>query len=501
MSSFKPSYLPYDPTDRNGFSYESVATRWPIIITKLIDQVHRVNHELTMEAAAVDGAQADVLRERIEEGKSIIAKVSKLKYEMARDRPLQPIEQDGEADVATYNNELKVLAEEEKNTWFSCPWLYAECYMYRLLRSWFSMTAHWKDYDPFFIGKQDSFKASSAAIYKLATTMHELEETKTELDGDQSKLALLFNEMIQMCLWGNATDLSLLTNLTHDDILKLQSVGKDAQEERKAFLLHDDEKDAFTHLVTLRDARIDFILDNAGFELFTDLVFADFLVTYTPYVSKVVFHPKSIPWFVSDVTPFDFNSLFASLLSSSFFLSDAPSADARSHLTGMVHRWNTYIVNGAFALSVPPSTRLGEPNENYDFWTMPYPYWEMKAKAPKLYENLKESRLVIFKANGVLREISITESLFLSPSSTNTYTFSQIPGRLTGDVRWPASTTVHEAIGPLAGAFPILSLRTSKADVVVGVNQAKADALDASGEKWRVNGKYAMISFVQCSGN
>ncbi|KAL5498118.1 HRT2_2 [Sanghuangporus vaninii] len=68
--------------------------------------------------------------------------------------------------------------------------------------------------------------------------------------------------------------------------------------------------------------------------------------------------------------------------------------------------------------------------------------------------------------------------------------------KLTGDVKWPASTPVAEAIGPLAGAFPILSLRTSKADVVVGVDQAKADALDASGEKWRVNGKYAMISFV-----
>ena len=27
----------------------------------------------------------------------------------------------------------------------------------------------------------------------------------------------------------------------------------------------------------------------AGFELFTDLVFADFLVSYTPYVSHVVF--------------------------------------------------------------------------------------------------------------------------------------------------------------------------------------------------------------------
>lgn len=64
-----------------------------------------------------------------------------------------------------------------------------------------------------------------------------------------------------------------------------------------------------------------------------------------------------------------------------------------------------------------------------------------------------------------------------------------ILGRLTGDVRWPASTPFEEAIGPLAGEFPILSLRTCKADVVVGVDQAKADELDKSGEKWRFNGK------------
>ena len=43
--------------------------------------------------------------------------------------------------------------------------------------------------------------------------------------------------------------------------------------------------------------------------------------------------------------------------------------------------------------------------------------------------------------------------------------------------------------GPIAGSFPILSLRTNKADVVCAVEQAVADKLDADGEKWRYNGK------------
>ena len=36
----------------------------------------------------------------------------------------------------------------------------------------------------------------------------------------------------------------------------------------------------------------------------------------------------------------------------------------------------------------------------------------------------------------------------------------------------------------------MLSLRTNKADVVVGVNKEVAEKLDESGEKWRVEGRY-----------
>jgi damage-control phosphatase, subfamily III len=45
-------------------------------------------------------------------------------------------------------------------------------------------------------------------------------------------------------------------------------------------------------------------------------------------------------------------------------------------------------------------------------------------------------------------------------------------------------------IGPLSGSFPILSLRTNKADVVVGVNAAVAQKLQReTGNSWRTNGR------------
>ena len=90
--------------------------------------------------------------------------------------------------------------------------------------------------------------------------MHEIEIEKDKIKSHPTKLSVLFKEMIQMCLWcvpsptgrvlpasdqryprGNATDLSLLSHMTLEDINRLQSVGREAQESRKQFILHDDQ--------------------------------------------------------------------------------------------------------------------------------------------------------------------------------------------------------------------------------------------------------------------
>ncbi|PFH47770.1 hypothetical protein AMATHDRAFT_151339 [Amanita thiersii Skay4041] len=461
--TFSPPYPPYDPTDKSG--YETVVVRWPVIVTAIVDHLHNVCNELVSE-------NSEQTEAKIQEGKKIIARISELKYHMGRDHVMEPIPDDGEPYVDLYNGELRHLAERKQNTWFTAPWLYAECYLYRLIRSFFAQTEHWNQKDPFFAQKVKMFKQSGNSILQIATTVHEMESLKASLMTDPDKLSVLFREMLQMCLWYvmSRSDLSLLTHLSASDIEHLQAVGKDAQAARQQFILRDNQDKAWEHISSMDKARIDFVLDNSGFELFTDLVFADFLVTFTPHVGKVVFHPKLIPWFVSDVTPPDFAATLSSLKEAeAFFSINSPSnAESFDHLRRMVTRWERYLEQGVFALSVPLNTPLGgnrsAVTDNAAFWTSPHPYWDLRLNAPELFKELRESGLVILK----------------------------VCYGLTGDIKWPGWTSLTEALGtfwPLAGSFPLLSLRTNKADVIVGVERATVERLDRSGEKWRVDGR------------
>lgn len=152
---------------------------------------------------------------------------------------------------------------------------------------------------------------------------------------DEAVLHADWQAMLEVCLWGelqsfsalieceltfesstgNATDLSLLTSLTHEQIQALQSVERGSK-----FVLKDDFLKSWEHVKQLKNARIDIVLDNvsllgplaaasanpfarrqSGFEVFSDMVLADWLLSLSPYASEVVFHPKLMPWFVSDV--------------------------------------------------------------------------------------------------------------------------------------------------------------------------------------------------------
>lgn len=66
---------------------------------------------------------------------------------------------------------------------------------YRLLRTYFALTAHWKSYDPFFEAKSETYKSSSGAIVHLAHALNAMIANPRLSDGweaDKSPLEMAF---------------------------------------------------------------------------------------------------------------------------------------------------------------------------------------------------------------------------------------------------------------------------------------------------------------------
>jgi len=280
----------------------------------------------------------------------------------------------------------------------------------RRIATTFALSTHWKSHDVFARQKMDTFRSSRPAVVELASRYHEIIiqlEKRTTKDEEAEKI--LFMEMCEICLWGNATDLSLLTSLTYEDIQKLQ--GSEARKASEKNILVNDLKDAYDVLTKARDEgkkerRVDIVLDNAGFELFVDLILAGFLLS-AGLATNVVLHPKSIPWFVSDVTPADFAALLSALVTAQSFYSTPSDEEKNSGITPeplapkeaeelsfLFQNWAQFHGEGQLTLR---SNR---------FWTEGGSFWRLPKSAPSLHEDLKESELVIFKGDLNYRKLT-----------------------------------------------------------------------------------------------
>ncbi|KAL1984461.1 hypothetical protein VTN96DRAFT_9155 [Rasamsonia emersonii] len=470
---FDPKTPQYLTSDEKSFASVSVCDRWPVIITGAIDDLHRTVGDVTDA-------------EKRNEGKEIIEQLAKLKYEVQHNRQLTPLPDDGEPDIEGYNKELE---QRGFPTWHNVPWLYSECYLYRRINTLFTRSKHWKDYDVFARQKMSTFKSSRPAVLELAGRYKALAleaekgpAGKTPEEIEQAE-RILFAEMCEICLWGNATDLSLLTNLTYEDIQKLQ--GSEARKAAEKNIIVNDTDAAYD---VLRDARktrkdserrVDIVLDNAGFELFVDLILAGYLLSAN-LATTVVLRPKSIPWFVSDVIPKDFTDLLGALADPQAFYT-APDDTGRtyepltdrelSEIKFLLDQWSKFHEEGKLIL------------RPHRFWTTPGCYWRLPHVAPDLFEDLKESELVLFKGDLNYR-------------------------KLTNDAAWDPTTPFTTAIGPLGlkSGIRILSFRTCKADVVVGLPPGEDERLrqtpggggDSGARKWAWSGKWAVVSF--CDG-
>ena len=129
------------------------------------------------------------------------------------------------------------------------------------MNSLFTTSKHWKSYDVFARQKISTFKSSRLALLELAARYKDLNQELESSTPHQNKAPeqveeaekLLFMEMCEICLWGNATDLSLLTSLTYEDIQKLQ--GTEARKASEENVVINDLPAAFDTLNTARRER------------------------------------------------------------------------------------------------------------------------------------------------------------------------------------------------------------------------------------------------------
>lgn len=143
---------------------------------------------------------------------------------------------------------------------------------------------------------------------------------------------------------------------------------------------------------------VDFVQDNSGYELFTDFILVSFMLKYK-LATKVRFHVKAIPWFISDVMPADFHWSIRQL-----------TDDVDEHLAALGRSLTSHLAAGSIELC---------PVEY--FWTGPWEFHQMANIRPQLYRSLTESQLVLFKGDLNYR-------------------------KLLGDFNWPFGTSFKEAL-------------------------------------------------------
>jgi hypothetical protein len=216
-------------------------------------------------------------------------------------------------------------------------------------------------------------------------------------------------------------------------------------ESLRSHILVDDSQDTWQTIKRPNNNRIDIVLDNAGFELISDLVLAEFLLA-SNFADAIYLHGKAMPWFVSDVTKHDLDWTLNTL-----------SNCENPTVAYFGKKWQGRLQNGGFVFT------------EHMFWTLPHDYSLMKLTMPGLYNELGKAKIVVLKGDLNYR-------------------------KLTGDRHWETTTRFDVALQGFHPA-PLVSLRTLKADVQVGLKQGQAEECRAASENWMVTGDYAVIQF------
>jgi uncharacterized protein with ATP-grasp and redox domains len=244
-------------------------------------------------------------------------------------------------------------------------------------------------------------------------------------------------QAIYFSLWGNQADLSLWpagSSGTQKQIF---------QQSHKDNLLADDTNQIIKLLFKNGRpvGRVDIMLDNAGFELVCDLGLADTLINHQ-LAAEVRLHVKAHPTFVSDVIDIDIDQTIEHLKA---------TEEVETRNLGM--RLEKHIQEKKITTKAD------------FFWNSPIPMWELPSG---------------------LREVLSGADLLISKGDANYR-------RLLGDRQWDFTLPFHQVVDYLP--VPMAALRTSKAELAVGLNLDQIREVYNQDPNWLIDGKWGMVHF------
>ncbi|XP_034951776.1 damage-control phosphatase ARMT1-like isoform X2 [Chelonus insularis] len=422
---------------KRSFAYVTLKDRVPVTVTRIIDRMSRSKDEI-IEKYGQDSA---------EELKQVIGDLSELKSELMTNKFLSRLNStntENSNDIIKWNREIENQIDKGKPpTWYNATWLFSECYMYRRIAQIFQVTKTLTSYDPFESLKYESFHQSLAPMSSLAKFINTLLNKTETYSLDEQKTD--FINLLKMNLWGNQCDLSLSAgaSIPVEDQNPFDQIA-----ELEENLLINDSESVWNLLNQAKETRknitVDVILDNAGYELFTDLCLGIFLTSQN-IVHKIRFYVKMFPWFVSDTMEKDF-----------YWMIDQLKNSSNNNLKAMGEKCLEYLKSERWSIEVE------------SFWTEPFDFSKMKTETPKLYNKLSEAVLIITKGDLNYR-------------------------KLLGDINWEYSTKLKTALREFQPTN-LIALRTVKADLIVGISSDKAAELSHKDPNWMTTGQYGIIS-------
>jgi uncharacterized protein with ATP-grasp and redox domains len=342
---------------------------------------------------------------------------------------IRPIEDPTAPDITEWNQYVEPYLGMN---WLQPPWFFSEHYFYRRVIeavSYFQFGLS-KGLDPFESEKKRGLEASRTEISDL------VQRLDTWLEGSEDRQSTL-RRAFYFDLWGNQADLSLWPTSgeakpNHGDLEGAQS-----------HLLVDDTEQVATYITNLppTERLVTIVVDNAGFELVSDLALADFLLG-SKLISRLRIHLKAHPTFVSDAIIKDVHDTLEFLLGTN-----------DNRVRDFSERLKTHLEGGELEL------------KDDFFWNSPLSMWDMPRR---LSQELSTENLVLVKGDANYR-------------------------RLLGDRHWPFTTPYGDILAYFPA--PLVALRALKAELACGLEPNQAEEVASQDPQWLVNGRWGVIQF------